>query len=343
MALTTTNAQISIQDGPGAAVNLTSGSGIGLFTPGATITIALQSTAGINSAVFTLDCPRYAGLHGLTQTWNPGQFNGWQITMPANTDVVNASTQAGILVVSTVSDGASSIATATNFLQSKGGNGTSFQLYADYVITTALPAYTNVNGVLTGNANGAITSTMADSVTPAVGDIFLLPTGIAGAAGDVGLYVITTVGSGSVKFVAVQAPGFTTGTIIMPKTEVLVGKGAAYLDTTWVNVTTGLTNAVGSTSFAFYPRIVNQQVTLSASGNAVVANVPMPNTVQSGFSITRKTLGGTVTSTIMYNLAAAPTAGALGTATFTVQASVAAGTANTADQSVLQVGVTNQV
>jgi hypothetical protein len=344
MALTTTNAQISIQDGPLPAVNLISGTSIGLFTPGATVTFALQSTTGIARAEYTLICPRYPGLHQNTFVWTPGQVNAFTVVMPANTEVSSASTLSGILVAVTVSDGVSGIASAANYIESKtGGDSIDFQMAADYVIVAALPAYTNTAGSLLGNANGAITSTMADGVTPAVGDTFLLPPGIAGAAVDVGLYVITAVGAAGAKFSAVQASSWQQSAIIPNKAEILIARGTVFAGTTWVVTNTGSTNAVGTASFTLYPRAVFQSVTLSASGNRAITNVPILSATQSLVVCDKTASGGTVTSTIRYETAAAPTPGALGTATTTVQASVAAGTANTADQSVLTVGIFNQV
>lgn len=343
MALTTTNAQISIQDGALPAVNLTSGTSVGLFTPGALVTFALQSTAGIQTATYQLVCPKYPGLHNLSFDWHAGMVNQWQVTMPANIDVANIGSSAGILVICTASDGSSSIATSFNYLQSKGAAGASLQFLADYVIVSALPAYTNVGGVLTGNANGAITSTMTDGATPAVGDTFLLPNGIATGGTDPGLYTIVTLGSGSAKFVAVQAPAWQAGVVIPQKTEILIDKGLVYSQSTWVNTLAGNTNAIGASGFTFYPRSVVQSVTLTASGNIVISNVPILSATKTLVIAERTATGGTVTSTVMYNTAAAPTAGQFGTGTVTVQASVAAGTANTADQSVLTVGIFNQV
>lgn len=344
MALNTTNAAISIQDGALPAVNLTPFSSIGQFTPGATVTFALQSTQGIASATYTFNCPRYPGLHQLSFDWKAGMVNAFSVVMPANTEVSNPNTQAGILVGVTISDGVSSIASSYNYLQSKAiGAGADFQYAADYVVVAALPAYTAASGVLTGNANGAITSAMADGVTPAVGDTFLLPPGIAAAATDVGLYVITAVGSGSAVFTAVRATGWSVGQIIPVKAEILIDRGTVFAKTTWVNTLTGTTNTVGTASFTLYPRAVNLSVTLTASGNIAIASVPLLSATGTNVIPVRKTVGGTVTSTIMYNMAAALTPGALGTATTTVQASVAAGTANTADQSVLEVTILNQV
>jgi len=324
------------------AVNLTSGSSIGLFTPGALLTFALQSTTGIQTATFQFVCPRYPALHLLSFDWHPGQSNAFQVQMPANTDVNVANTIGGILLNVEISDGSSSIASAFNFLESKGGNSLSMQMTADYVIVAALPAYTNTNGTLVGNANGAITSAMADGQTPAVGDTVLLPNGIAAAGVDAGLYVITVVGAAGARFTMVQAAVWAQGNFVLPKTEILIARGTVFGLSSWVNTLAGLTNAVGVASFTFYPRIVNQSVTLVA-GTVTITNVPMLSATKTNVLPIRTATGGTVTTTIQYAPAAAPTPGALGTATVAVQAEVAAGTIQNTDTSVLTVTIINQV
>lgn len=343
MALTTTNAQISIKDGPLAPVNLTSGTDIGLFTPGATVVFALQSTAGIARAEYTLICPRYPGLHQNTGVWTTGQVNAFTVVMPANTEVSSPSTLSGILVAVTISDGVSSVASAYNYIESKGSAAGGAGLFADYVMVAALPAYTNVSGTLTGNANGAITSAMADGVTPAVGQTFLLPPGIAAAAVDAGIYVITAVGAAGAVFTAVRASSWQQGAFISDKAAINILGGSVFGESTWVNTLSGTTNAVGVASFTLYPRTVIQSVTLGAGGNVAITNVPILSATKTLVVADKTASGGTVTLTIRYETAAAPTPGALGTATTTVQASVAAGTVNTADQSVLTVGIFNQV
>lgn len=340
MALTVTNAQISIQDGPGAPVNLTSGSSIGLFTPGAQVTFALQSTTGIARAEYQLICPAYPGLHQRTFTWFQGMVNGWQVIMPASTEVANASALAGILVQVTVTDSVSSIANSFNYLQSKGGNASEFQIGVDYVMVAALPAYTNVSGTLTGNANGAITSTMADGQTPAVGDTFLLPGGIAGALADAALYTITAVGAAGAKFVAVLAGAWSNGISVMPKTEILVTKGTTFGGTTWVVSNTAVA-VIGTNAISFFPRTVTFAGSMTA-GALAITKVPILNAVTSNILSQRLSFSGAA-STVMYCLVAVPTPGNLGTATVTLTAVVAAGTINAADGSAMTVTITNQV
>lgn len=340
MALTVTNAQISIQDGPGAPVNLTSGSSIGLFTPGAQVVFALQSTAGVARAEYQFICPAYPGLHQRSFTWFQGMVNGWTVTMPASTEVANISSQAGILIQVTVTDSVSSIANSFNYLQSKGGNASEFQIGSDYVMVAALPAYTNVGGTLTGNANGAITSAMADGQTPAVGDTFLLPGGIAGALADAGLYTIVTVGTAGIKFVAVLAAAWSNGITVMPKMEILVTKGATFSGTTWV-VSNTAPAVIGTNAISFFPRSTTFAGTLT-TGAIAITKVPILDAVKSNVVITRNSASGTALTTA-YALVLAPTPGNLGTALITPTAVLAAGTINTADSSVLTITVTNQI
>lgn len=68
----------------------------------------------------------------------------------------------------------------------------------------------------------------------------------------------------------------------------------------------------------------------------VLAVTGVTVTATSKIFVTRKTAGGTVTSTIMYDApSAGRTVGAAGTGSFSAQASVAAGTPNAADTSVV--------
>lgn len=341
MSLTTTNAQIFVIDGPLPSVNVANGANA-LFTPGNLVGFGLQSTTGVQSATFSFNCPKYPGLHQLTFDWKQGQANLFQVQMPANTEVNSASSLGGIQLQVVISDGSSSIANSFEFFVSKGANNLAFQLPADYVVTTALPAYTNTSGTLVGNANGAITSGMVDSATPAVGDTFFLPAGIAAAAGDVGLYTITAVGAAGAKFSAVPASGWAQGGIVLPKTEILIGpRGTLFGLSTWVITNTGLTNAIGSTSFTAFPRTVVLDVTLAA-GTVTVTSVPIVAATKACVTYIRNNPAGTVTTTVMYGLSGL-TAGALGTASITVQAQVAAGTIQNADTSGLVLTITNQV
>jgi len=187
----------------------------------------------------------------------------------------------------------------------------------------ALPAYTNVAGVLTASAVGALAT--IDGVAPAVGNRVLLVAGAAGA--DNGIYTVTALGGAGAKFVLTRAADFAQG-YVLPGQICEVTEGALYALSTWKLVTLGPI-VVGTTALSFYPRSVTQLVTLIA-GAATVANVPILSATNSQFVFARIT-PNTTASTVNYGLAAAPTPGLVGTATLALNAQLAAGTLNNAD------------
>ena len=337
MGLTTTNALITVQDGAGALQAPAAGA-IALFTPGSQVSFALASTTGVLRWSLSFECPAYPALHQVTFDWTAGQSPIFTRQMPA-VSVSSTNPLAGIQIVSTVSDGVSSIATTYNFLQTRGQNTVPMQHFARAVQVAALSAYTNVNGVLTENANGAIST--ADGVTLAVGDLIVLPPGIAASAVDAGLYQVTSLGGASAKWVLTAAPDWAFGAQVMPKTEFLVSEGTLYAGTTWVVTNTGLTNTIGTTSFTMYPRFVSQSITLVA-GTKTITNVPILSATAVAMRFTRTT-ANTTASTIDYQPVGTITTGALGTATFAFDAVVAAGTINAADISTGSLAIWNQV
>lgn len=338
MALTTTNAQFSIQDGQGAVTNLSNGNN-GIYTPGALLTVALQSTTGVASAVLTLICPSFPSLHGRQIPWFQGQANLFQIQMPAY-PASSAGAQAGVQLVMSVCDGLQSIAQSVCTLQTRNWACVPMQHFVRGVIATALAAYTNVNGVITANANGALAAN--DGVTYVAGDLVLLPDGIAATAVDAGIYQVTSAGGASAKFVLTAAPDWQIGAQVMPKTEILASEGTLYGGTTWVVTKTGLTNTVGTTNFTFVPRQVTQSITLVA-GTATISNVPVSSATKTNVVSCRTTANTSTATTGGYHPVGAMTPGALGTASITFDATVAAGTINNADVSTLAVTVINPV
>jgi len=349
MALSSTAAAVSIQDGSGAATNLANGAN-GQFTPGAVVTVALQSTSGIMRWDLMFVCPAFPSLHQKIFSWTPGMVNAQAVQMPAY-PVSGTDPRSGIEMISIVSDGSGgSIPTSINFLQSKGANAVPAQHRADYVIVASLPAYTNTGGTLVGNSNGAITSTMADGATPAVGDIFLLEHGLAASAADAGLYQIVAVGAAGAKFQAIPAPDWQVGTVLLPKTEILVGPaGSVFKNTTWVNTLAGLTNVIGTASFTFFARFVTYTSALVAgiqtAGASATSGAPAVMSVMStsltNVMTTRRT-PNTATATITYQKnTAGMAAGGLGAGAASVFSTVAAGTINNADVSTMDTTVLN--
>lgn len=339
MALSSTAAAISIQDGAGAVTNLANGAN-GQFTPGTTITFALQSTSGIGKWTLAFMCPAFPALHQRVFDWLPGMANAFQVPMPAS-PVVGTNVLSGIQLVSVVSDASGGTPIQSlNFLQTKGGDAIPMQHVVRACIPSALGAYTNTSGVLTANANGAIGA--QDGVTLAVGDFVLLPNGVAASAADAGIFQVTAVGGASAKFVLTPSPDAPIGAVMLCKTEVLVQEGTLYAGTTWVNTLTGATNLIGTASFTFYPRQVIQSIVLVA-GTATITNVPVVSATKSSVLSNRTTANTATSTTGGYHPVGAITPGALGTVSITFDATVAAGTINVADVSTLAVCIINPV
>lgn len=203
----------------------------------------------------------------------------------------------------------------------------------------ALPAYTAAGGVLTANANGAISN--IDGVAPVLGDRILLTLGAAGA--DNGVYTVTSVGGASAKTTFTRAADYATGATVPSGTVYEVSEGTAYANTSW-KLTTAGASVVDTTSTAFYPREVNQQVALVA-GTVTISNVPILSTSKTNVEPTRVIANTATATTGGYcpTVAGANgiTAGAVGTGQVIIQACVAAGTINSADISTLNVTITN--
>jgi hypothetical protein len=329
MGLASTAALVSIQDANGAVATQANGA-VAFVTPGTVANFSLQSTTGVQRWEVTFNCPNYPKLHQSTFTWLTGQANLIQVPLPVGTF--------SGFYTSTVSDGQASIAYAQGTVLTKGSATVPLQHSARLLCGAALAAYTNVSGVITMNANGALAN--IDSVAPAVGDFVFLPPGIAAATTDVGLYQVNSLGGASAKAVLVLAPDWTLGAFLQSGTEVKVTEGTVYGPSTWVLTTAGV-STIGTTTQSWIPRAVTQSVTLVA-GTTTIANVPVLSSTKMSVSYARTT-ANTTALTIIYTPIGAITAGALGTATFAFQAAVAAGTINVADISTLNVTVHNPV
>jgi hypothetical protein len=204
-------------------------------------------------------------------------------------------------------------------------------------------AGTNVSGVLTATSNGALAT--QDGVAPAVGDRVLL----AGqtTAADNGIYVVTSLGGASAKAVLTRGADALTGSTIINGESVNVSEGTIGSGTCWIARATGTGNLVGTNDPKFYPEALRFSVTLAAGTYTIGAGgggeaLFLFATATSVVACTRKTVGGTVTTTIMYGApGASRIAGVAGTAAVNILAEVAAGTVQNTDTSVIDVLITN--
>ena len=173
-----------------------------------------------------------------------------------------------------------------------------------------------------------------DNVLGVEGDIVLA---IAqSTAAQNGLYRIGTVAAGVAPLRRLDI--LPSGKVIQDgQVHVSVSAGDVYSDTEWKNTAAG---TVGTNDPLFFPRAVSRAVTLVA-GTATITNIPLLSATKSGISLIRITANTCAATDGGYHVNGAPTAGALGTASIPVFATVLAGTINNADISTLRMTVTN--
>jgi hypothetical protein len=208
---------------------------------------------------------------------------------------------------------------------SGGGGGSGFSSGPDFKCFSTGPA-ANVANL------AAFTVAGNDGQTNIEGDVVLLY-----AQTSVTQNGPWTVGAVAAGVAPLTRPAWwTSGQVIIHGATLHVAAGTLFGGTTWIANAGGL---VDSFDPLLFPMSVSQQTTLVA-GTVTITNVPIKNLSHSSVRASRLTPAGTA-NTVQYN----PTsiaAGALGTASFAMQAQLAAGTINVADTSTLMVTVTNQ-
>ena len=202
----------------------------------------------------------------------------------------------------------------------------------------------NVRGVVTANVADLTAFTVAsnDGLTYAAGERVLL----AGqtTAAQCGAYVVGTVAAGVAPLT--RAPDMPSGAAYVNGAVIEVSEGTIWLGSTWKAMCTGA-KVVGTDDPLFYPRKWSKTVTLSSGTYLAGAGggsepVFLYSATTSSVLATRNTAGGTLTLTTHYFCpVSARIAGKAGTAAVSVTASVAAGTVNTADNSTVDLAVTN--
>jgi hypothetical protein len=152
-----------------------------------------------------------------------------------------------------------------------------------------------------------------------------------------GVYVVGVVAAGAAPLT--RPADFATGAVVPSGRVVQVSEGTLFSNSEWKITTTG-NITVDTTSFDMYPREVTQQLALVA-GTTTISNVPILSATKSNF-ISIRTTAATSTLTVGgYQVVGTITPGIVGTASVTVDATVAAGTINVADVSTLNITVLN--
>lgn len=212
------------------------------------------------------------------------------------------------------------------------------------------PAYGQPGGSSAFKARGAVFANVAslaaftvagnDGITYVAGDVVLLAAQTTAAQN--GPYVVGTVTSGTAPLT--RPAWWSTGSPIIPGQVIqLGGEGTIYGGSEW-KALCAKSKIIDTDDPVFYPRVCKATVTLASGTYTLGATEGLfvKSTTRSIAVASRNTVGGTVTSTIMYALpVAGRTAGISGTGALQVNAVVAAGTTNAADTSTVDVLLQN--
>lgn len=212
-------------------------------------------------------------------------------------------------------------------------------------VVTSLGANTGTTtGVLTVTATGALGA--QDGVTLVAGDVVFVQEGTTNlaAASDAGPYVVTNAGGTGIKAVLTRPSWWATGDAMqIGATIELGGEGTLNAGTAWRSFA-AKGSVIDTTAPSFWVRSVTQSVTLAA-GTVTISNVGVRSASKTQVILTRTATGGTVATTVEYcpTVAGATglTQGVIGTGSVVVQATVAAGTIQNTDTSILAATVSN--
>lgn len=202
-----------------------------------------------------------------------------------------------------------------------------------------LAACTLAGNVLTATADGAI-GAIDTSVTLAAGDLLLVKNQAAGLQN--GVYEILSVGGTSAKWSMRRAAGWDASARVKAMRLVAVSEGTANGNTVFAMTTddpivlnttalvfaaaTAAALGAGDVTPAMLSAAVHSGSCTLEAGTVDVADTAI--TADSKIAVTRTAPGGTTTDTVSYDVVSK--AAGVG---FTVQACVAAGTINVADES----------
>ncbi len=209
-------------------------------------------------------------------------------------------------------------------------------------VITSLPANAGTTtGVLTASSTGAIGA--QDGLTLVAGDLVFIQEGTTNlsAASDAGPYVVTNPGATGVKYVLTRPTWWETGAPIVQGQILQVGgEGTLWAGTEWKTfVAKG--KVVDTDAPLFWVREVSQALALTSSA-VTVTNVGVRSASKSAVFAQFQAAGGTTTSTIGYGVITAPTPGAIGTASFVIDALASGmGKNGSSDASTVVVSVIN--
>lgn len=194
-----------------------------------------------------------------------------------------------------------------------------------------------IDGVVTANVadlTAFAVGTNTDGLTHVEGNIVALVAQTTAAQN--GLYLVGAVAAAAAPLTRISS--LASGEVITQgQIRFTVQAGTVFAHSDWKNTAAG---TVGTNDPAFFPREVTITQALVA-GAATITSVPVLSATKSRVSVIRSTANTCVATDGGYVLNGNPTAGALGTASVPIMASVLAGTLNNADLSTLHITIAN--
>jgi hypothetical protein len=190
-------------------------------------------------------------------------------------------------------------------------------------------------GVISLTIDGVVTANVADLTAFAVGTNIVALVAQATAAEN-GLYLVGTVAGGTAPLTRINQ--LASGEVIVQgQVRFSVQAGTVFAHSDWKNTAAG---TIGTDDPAFFPAEVTITQALVA-GAATITSIPVLSATKSRVSVIRSTANTCIATDGGYVLNGNPTAGALGTASVPIMASVLAGTLNNADISTLHITIAN--
>lgn len=337
------SALITVQSGSSAAQALTAAAPVATVVPGDTVTVSLTTTTGVSLWTCFQTNTSGVGSYPAPLFPNVTRDSATGVTPFSFTFVAPLGGSFAISIQSEASDGISNSAISYFTIQSAAGAPVGMTHLARAVITSALNAYTaSGSGTLTANAVGTFASSKSDGVVIAVGDRVLLPDGIANAAKDAGLYQVVQLGAAGAKMILQRVAEFPTGGLMRAGTIVDLGPdGTQWGLSTWKNIVTGDVT-IDTTSMQWMPKTGITSVTLAAGVSAAaITAIPVLSATRTAFKFNASTQTPGANANTAYFKVTTLTPGALGTATFNLQATTIANALNNTDVSVVTIEVTN--
>jgi len=235
-------------------ISILGGEGINVTAAGTVITVTGElATAGTlltaNPGVASFDSSSFAAESGHITIKTGGVSN----TQLANSSLTIGSTTislgGSVTTLSGLADPVNPQDAATKAYVDASRSGLDLKESVKAATTAALTATASGNNLTLTNA-GTLAALVIDTVTMSVGDRVLVKDQTNKVHN--GIYVVTTVGSGSVAWVLTRASDFdnTPGTEVTPGAFTFVEQGTANADSGWVLITDGVIT-IGTTELTF--------------------------------------------------------------------------------------------